>query len=174
MGDVTKVQEGCRTLRLSKVEMKIITAMVQSEGIPVTDLPKEKRSNGGGASGEISLPLRTIHRFYHTNGVAGVEVCLISLAEVLAAQGPELNQREWAQHVDAVVDLFDAYFNRFDEVIAPPSLINGRELMQELGIPPGARVGMFLSEISEAQACGEVTNRSQAIELARKLYGLHK
>ncbi|MCH2540402.1 MAG: hypothetical protein MK000_08680 [Anaerolineales bacterium] len=174
VGDVTKVQEGCRTLRLSKVEMKIITAMVQSEGIPVTDLPKEKRSNGGGASGEISLPLRTIHRFYHTNGVAGVEVCLISLAEVLAAQGPELNQREWAQHVDAVVDLFDAYFNRFDEVIAPPSLINGRELMQELGIPPGARVGMFLSEISEAQACGEVTNRSQAIELARKLYGLHK
>ena len=174
VGDPTKVQEACRTLRLSKAEINLITAMVQSQGLPVTNPQNENGSNGSGGPGEVGLPLRTIHRFYRTNGVAGVEVCLISLAEVLAAQGPELQQMEWAQNVDAVVELFDAYFNRFSEVIAPPRLIDGRELMQELGISPGARVGSFLSEISEAQACGEVTNRSQAIELAHKLYKLYK
>ena len=165
-----QARDRCRELRFSKAEIELITAMVQSEDLPETDRLNENGSNGSGARGAVVLESRAIHRFYRKQGMAGVEVCLISLAELLAAQGPELQQREWARNVDTVVYLLDGYFNRFAEVIEPPRLIDGRELMQVLGIPPGDLVGRLLSEISEAQASGEVTNRTQAIQLSRTLY----
>jgi hypothetical protein len=88
----------------------------------------------------------------------------------LAAHGPALPQGEWAQKVDIVASLLDGYFNRFDEVIEPPSLIDGGEIIRALGIPQGERVGTLLSEISLAQADGEVTTREQALQLARKVH----
>ena len=165
-----QARDRCRKLRLSKAEIEIITAIVQSDGLPVINLENENDSNGSEAQGTVSVESRRIHRFYRKQGDAGVDVCIISLAEVLADKGPELQQREWSLNVDMVVTLLDGYFNRFAEVIDPPSLIDGRELMQVLEIPPGALVGRLLAEIREAQASGNVTNRMQAIRLARTLH----
>jgi hypothetical protein len=121
----------------------------------------------------LAIEASAIHCFYRKQGAAGVDVCIISLAEILASNGPDLNQAEWSRHVDTVVNLLDGYFNRFGEVIDPPRLIDGHELMQVLETTPGAFVGILLSEIRKAQASGKVTNRMQAIKLARTLYTQH-
>ena len=99
-----------------------------------------------------------------------MEVCLLSLAEILAEHGPTLPQNEWAQKVDCVVALLDGYFNRFTEEIEPPALIDGSELMAALDISAGKSVGALLCEIREEQAAGEVNNREQAFQLARTLH----
>ena len=47
-------------------------------------------------------------------------------------------------------------------------LVTGQDLMQELGLEPGPRVGLLLERINEARAAGEVSTREEALALAAK------
>jgi hypothetical protein len=49
---------------------------------------------------------------------------------------------------------------------APP--IRGDELAAELGIEPGPTLGRLLAEIEAAWFAGEVSDRAEAVELARR------
>ena len=48
-------------------------------------------------------------------------------------------------------------------------MINGHELMKQLKLKPGPRVGQLLEAIQEAQAAGKVKNREDALKFAQKL-----
>ena len=52
----------------------------------------------------------------------------------------------------------------------PPRLpLRGNELAEELGIEPGPELGRLIAELEEAAYAGEVTDRAQTVELARRL-----
>jgi hypothetical protein len=111
---------------------------------------------------------RAIYRFFRATGDAGVEVGLLSLADMLATWGLDLPNRRWLRRLDVVATLLSAYFDRADSV-APTLLINGHELMEALDLSPGPEVGRLLEAIREAQAAGEVKSREAALALAANL-----
>ena len=47
-------------------------------------------------------------------------------------------------------------------------LVSGNDLMAELGLPSGKRIGELLEAIREAQAAGEIGTREEALALARR------
>jgi hypothetical protein len=53
-------------------------------------------------------------------------------------------------------------------LVRPARLVNGDDIMEELGLDPGQRVGELLAAVREAEAMGEVSSREEAIELARR------
>ena len=110
---------------------------------------------------------REVHRFFRKNGAAGIDICMLSLADVLAAYGPGLNAERWLAELDIVEVLFSSWFEQYEQVVAPPRLVTGTVLMEELRMRPGSRMGVLLADIEEAQACGEITDREQAIDFAR-------
>lgn len=112
---------------------------------------------------------RAIYRFFRDTGPAGVDVCLLSLADVLATYGPTLPQDSWAGHLQVVRALLEAWWEQPAEAVAPPALLDGRELMKTLKLGPGPQIGRLLDAIREAQATGEVRNRQEAFELAQRL-----
>src|SRR3989337_1142745 len=57
---------------------------------------------------------------------------------------------------------------RLEEVISPPRLLDGQELMKELNLRPGPFVGQLLEAIRENQAAGKIENREQALAFARE------
>ena len=67
--------------------------------------------------------------------------------------------------------MFDATFSQHAQVVAPPPLVNGNDIMQELGLPPGQQIGLILEVIREAQASGEVNTKEEALALARSVIG---
>ena len=111
---------------------------------------------------------RAVYRFYHAAGEAGVDVCLLSLADSLATYGPELPQDLWGHQIDVVRTLLEAWWERPAELISPPALIDGYDLMQALNLEPGPEVGRLLELVREAQASGEVHDREGALALARE------
>ena len=111
---------------------------------------------------------RAVYRFYHATGPAGVDVCLLSLADSLATYGPGLPQDLWGHQIDVVRTLLEAWWERPQESISPPALIDGNDLMQALNLEPGPEVGRLLELVHEAQACGEVHDQEGALALARK------
>jgi tRNA nucleotidyltransferase/poly(A) polymerase len=117
---------------------------------------------------------RAIYRFFHQNGPAGVDICLLTLADVRATYEQTLPQDLWAACLDVVRMLLEAWYDRPVEAVSPPPLLDGNDLMRELKLKPGPLLGKLLEAIREAQAAGEVTTRAEALALARKRLGEKK
>ena len=108
-----------------------------------------------------------LHRFWQTLGAAGVDVCLLALADYLGMVGSEIDQDHWLELVDRTRILLDAYFEHFDQLVEPPLLLDGNQLMQALDLKPGAHIGRLLDRIREGQVAGEIHSVEDALHLAR-------
>ena len=63
--------------------------------------------------------------------------------------------------------MLTAYFFQAEEVVKPPRLIDGNQLMAALDLQPGPMVGELLGTIEEAQAEGRIRSAEEALALAR-------
>ena len=134
-------------LRLSNAEIRRLTAIVrywpQVQALPVSR--------------------REVFRYYRAAGDAGVDAVLLALAETMAAYGPRLPHDLWQQRLEAARTLLAAWWEQHDEVVSPPPLLSGHDLMKTLGLAPGPRLGALLEGLQEAQAAGEITTREAAL-----------
>ncbi len=119
--------------------------------------------------GERKGPSRkAIYRFFRDSGEAGVDLVLLGLADLRGTRGTTLTQETWAAALDVARILLENYWEKPEETIAPPRLLDGNELMKELSLEPGRIIGQLLEAIREGQATGKVASREQALELARE------
>ena len=149
-----------RALHLSNAEVEVVETVVRHHGRPYL-LTKE-----GGSPGR-----RAIYHFFRDTGSAGVEICLLSLADFMGKFGGQVPQDDLAKHLDTLRALLEGYFDHPQEQVSPPALINGEDLMRELGLQPGPKIGELLEAVREAQAAGEVGDREGALELVRSKLG---
>ena len=110
---------------------------------------------------------KAIYRFFRDSGEAGVDLVLLGLADVRATRVHALTIEVWNAYLDVARILLESYWERPQEIIAPPRLIDGNELMKELGLKPGPAVGQILESIRENQAAGKIEDREQALAFAR-------
>ncbi len=111
---------------------------------------------------------RAIYRFFRDTGPAGVEVCLLTLADLQATYELTLPQETWAAALEVVRMLLEAWYEKKEERVTPSPLVDGNDLMQELSLQPGKKIGELLEAVREAQAIGEVSTKDQALALASK------
>lgn len=150
--------ERAQALRLSNQEVDRVRVAIRGHLRPLW------------LAGTGALPTRkALYRFFRDTGPAGVDICLLSLADVLATYGPGLPVDLWENHLEVVRLLLEAWWDRPEEVVFPPALLNGRELMETFQLEPGPVIGQLLEAIKEAQAAGEISRQIEAIDLARRL-----
>jgi poly(A) polymerase len=113
---------------------------------------------------------RAIYRYYRDMGEAAYANLYFSLADHLATRGPELENENWNWHVGVVAQVITAHATA-PEITQPRKLLDGNDLRKELGLQPGPRIGEILEELREAQAAGEVTTRTEALDFVKKLAG---
>jgi poly(A) polymerase len=113
---------------------------------------------------------RAIFRYFQDCGEAGVDICLLSLADILGTYGVTLPQERWSLQLDLTRNLIEAYWDRNAELVSPRLLLTGDDLIRELHIKPGPIIGILLESIRESQAAGEVHTRQDAIMKAHELY----
>ena len=111
---------------------------------------------------------KAIYRFFRDTGKAGIDLVLLGLADLRGTQGPALSQEAWTAALDVARILLENYWEKPQEAVTPPRLLDGNELMSALGLAPGRIVGQLLEAIREGQATGKVANREQALDLARE------
>jgi poly(A) polymerase len=114
---------------------------------------------------------RTIYRFYRDCREAGVDICLLSMADTLATYGPSLPQEVWTDHLDVIRILWEAYWEQNQEKVFPPTLLNGNEIMRVFNLKPGPQIGRLLEAIRETQAAGELNDYQEALDFARAWLG---
>jgi tRNA nucleotidyltransferase/poly(A) polymerase len=104
-----------------------------------------------------------MHYYWRQLGATGIDLCLLALAQQLQTYDSVIHQEDWLRRVEHVRLLLDAYFEHFTEVVEPPQLVDGNELMELLSLKPGPIIGRLLDRLREAQVTGEVTTRTQAV-----------
>jgi len=115
------------------------------------------------------LTRRAIYRFFRATSCGGIDVVLLCLADHLATWGPNLQEERWARRLGVAKTLLTHWFDRYEETVEPPLLLTGGELMAELSLEPGPRIGRLLRTLQEAQAAGEVHTQKEALALAKRI-----
>lgn len=141
-------------LRLSNRESVRLGTMIRFHNQPL-ELPR-------------SMSDLDIHRFWWKTGTGGIDACLLALANYLGTVGTSIDQDTWIQHVERVQQLFTGYFERHEQLVTPPQLVNGNDLMQTLNIKPGKQIAELLDLIREGQVTGEIQSADDAFEAARQ------
>lgn len=118
------------------------------------------------ADGRQSISRKAIYRYFHSLDAAGVDVCLLSLADTLATYGVTLEAETWQRELDACRTLLEAWWENPEAAVRPPRLLNGNEIMVHFQMAAGRRVGDLLEAIREAQAEGQIKDRDEALAFA--------
>jgi tRNA nucleotidyltransferase/poly(A) polymerase len=110
---------------------------------------------------------KSVYHFFKDAGVAGIDLCLLGLADTLATYGPTLPQELWKMELDAAATMFAAWWDKPEENVKPPSLLDGHALIKALDLKPGPIIGRLLEQLREAQAMGQVITREDALRFVR-------
>lgn len=142
-------------LRLSAEDRRYLTTLV-AEHMHVLNL----------AADEIRPPARL--RWFRKMGDDAVPAIILGMADIMGILGPasteEMRNRHlrWSQH--AVRDYYASMKKKLEE----PPLIAGKDLIG-LGLEPGPKMGALLARLREAQEEGRLTNRDEALSMAKSL-----
>ena len=109
---------------------------------------------------------KAIYRYFRDSGEAGVDLVLLGLADLRGTYDHTLTQEIWTTALDIARTLLENYFEKREETVTPPRLLDGNDLIQELNLQPGRIIGQLLEVIREAQATGMITTRVQALAFA--------
>jgi putative nucleotidyltransferase with HDIG domain len=111
---------------------------------------------------------RAIYRFFRDSGEAGVDLVLLGLADLRGMYGPALPQSSWVAALDVARILLENYWEKPEETVTPPRLVDGNDLMRELNLTPSRTIGLLLEAIREGQATGKIGTREEALSFAQR------
>ena len=146
-----------RRLRFGNREVRLVQTVIRHHMRPLQLAQQEK------------VTRRAIYRFFKDTRDMGVDVLLHSLADDLALWHPGQDLAKWQKLLDTVRLLLSKYYGEYDEVIVPPPLISGSDLISRFSIQPGPAIGRLLQAVQEGQAAGEIATREEALRLAETL-----
>jgi len=116
---------------------------------------------------QASPSRKAIYKYFRDAGEAGVDLVLLGLADLRGTRGPGLTQEAWAAALEVARIFLENYWEKPEETIAPPPLVDGHDIIREYNLEQGPRVGKLLEAIREAQAAGTLSTREQAMEFGR-------
>jgi putative nucleotidyltransferase with HDIG domain len=155
-------------LRLSNEEIKRATTIITHHMRPM-QMAHAAAAGPAAASPPGPITRRAVYRFFRDTGAAGVDIALMSLADFLAHYGGNPPPAElWERRLSISAQLLSAYFESHAEVVAPPPLLTGRDLITALGLKPGPQLGELLEAAREAQAAGEVKDKAAALDYVKR------
>ena len=142
-----------RRLRFSRAGVDLASTMVEHH----------LRPGQMAAKGEFPTR-RAVYRFHRDLGHAAVDTVYLNLADYLAARGPDLEKSDWDYRCDVARIILRGSV-RSEGTARPPKLIDGHDIMRELGIAPGPRIGEMLETVREAHSSGCISTREEALSL---------
>jgi poly(A) polymerase len=148
-------------MKLSRKSVRIISELTRQH-MRILSLAK---------SDEVTS--RAKYRFFRDLGKEGIEAIFLALADGLASKpirlgwplDPELPD-EQRKIKEVAGELLRYYYEEFSQ---QPPLLDGREVMEALGLPSGEEVGRLLNRLREAEIAGRVRTREEALEFLKNL-----
>ena len=146
-------------LRFSKKASNYVTSIVKHHLRPSQLAPKG-----------LMPSKKAVYRYYRDLGEVSIDTIYINLSDYMAAKGDRILESrfdlsDWERHCKMAATILNN--KQKDDPDIYLRIVNGYDLMSELGLEPGPFVGKLIDLISESYAAGEINNRKEAIDFAR-------
>ena len=109
-----------------------------------------------------------VFRFFNQLGPSGVAAIFLNLAEVLDDQTLKNDQNRWIEGLDKARYFLEGYWERYQEWVDPPAVLDGHDIQQELNIPPGPEIGSLLELLREEQVRSGLNSREDGLAFLKK------
>lgn len=159
-------------LRYSSAEIRLICGMIMYHLRPSNlasngDISDKSAYKFFRAVGEPAIPMLLMCWADYTSYVTDAmlrKILPLSAQEVMSieegrAEGP---RAKTLRHMQVVNFLFKKYFDPKKKII-PQKILDGKEIMQLLNLPPGPKVGEYLELLAEATVEGKITTKADAV-----------
>jgi hypothetical protein len=110
---------------------------------------------------------RAIYRYFRDTDDAGIDILILALADYLASLGPLVSMEGWERYCQLANYVLIEHDKQQTKIL-PVKFIDGHDLINNLGLPPGPLIGKLLSMVREAQASGELSTKEEALALVQK------
>jgi tRNA nucleotidyltransferase/poly(A) polymerase len=148
----------CRRLKLSRRETDYVCSVIRHHNRPLF-LFRLHTTN--------QLSQRAVTRFYVHAGRLTPDVLLHAVADFFGKHPSPGN--DFYRFAAFAGTLLDQYLEIHTRRSATPELLTGHDLISELGLAPSPLFKKILSRVEEARLAGEITDKKQALDLARHL-----
>ena len=112
---------------------------------------------------DATLTRRDAFLFFNSTGSAGIAATILYLGNYLASQNKDLDPDKWKMLLEKTGFLWDAWWNKYTEIIDPKPLLDGDEIALEFHLTPGPIIGKCLDFLRAEQAAGGINSRNDAI-----------
>ena len=116
----------------------------------------------------VTLSERAKFRYFRDAGEEAVSILMLSIADQRATRGPLASRTSREKHEKVSFELMDEFFQKKKEKKFV-RFIDGNDLIRSLKLAPSPLFKKVLDEVEEAQAVGKITNKKEALELARAI-----
>ena len=146
-----------KKLCFSNKQIEYISAMIKNHIYP---------------SSVISSPVvneKIMMRFIRKMELNSIDVIFLAMADRLSARGPEISDDIVNKNIEGLSSLLNFYLEKSKTLEPLPVLLNGNDIMKIFNIKPSPQLGKILNELHEAQICGEVITKNDAINFVKTL-----
>jgi len=121
------------------------------------------------ANNQLSLHPIEVYRYFREFGEAGVEGVFLALALFLVGEEKTSLQTSWPDQLDTARYLLEGWWEKREQWVDPPGLLNGNDLQENLGLDPGPEIGILLEQLREAQVRDGIQTRDEALDYLKKI-----
>lgn len=99
-----------------------------------------------------------------------IDNILLAQADRLSARGEAVTDEIVENNINNLNRLMQFYLDVRDTLEPLPKLLDGKEVMQILNIPPSPKLGVIMDALHEAQISGDVVDKNMAIEFIKDFH----
>ncbi len=151
--------EICRRLRMSKDDTRAIVTIIHNHLRPLFLLLSCRTH---------ALSRKAMLKFFDACGEFAFDVLALAMADKEAGQGPAADADVQERLRDLTRTLATFYHAVYLPALAHP-VLTGRDLTQQLRLPPGPEIGDILSRARHLQILGQLNSRAEALSWAGKM-----
>ncbi len=141
-------------LKFSKKEMEYIKTLVRYH-MQILYIYNDKKVSD-----------KAIYNFFKKVGDLASDVIFISALDVGSTRRLNGQVNKAISYWEYINNLLNKYYNMQSKIIEP--LLNGKEIMEILGIKEGPEIGNIIEKLKEAQALGKIEEKDEAIKFVIK------
>lgn len=112
----------------------------------------------------------TIAKWFRKGGRDAIAVIIHGMADIMSVRGPESSREFRENHLRWSKETINSFYESIKPRLEEKSLISGGDLIA-MGMEPGPEMGRLLNRIREAQDAGVITEKHEAMNLAREQLG---
>ncbi len=113
---------------------------------------------------------RAVNRYFRIIGPEVPELTLLALADLGATRGEALGLQARREVERSYFELLKRYYVYKEQTGRQQRLLDGRQVMELLGLEQGPYVGEILGALAEAQDLGEVTDGREARDFVKQYF----